>query len=209
MYTYIYIYIYKYTRHKPTNVRIVQIEHPESCMKSLRRRRPQSTRGVLHEPWLVESTYAISCNPLSSNFLWFVSPSTVLLCLNLKMVGFAFLESPPGIFTCPLMWACWCHMATCLALREGPYVGLEASGQFCLTRHFLEILGSVQAVAICARGRHAWPFPLKHMVLFQTGFKPLVTAARACVLVRRYVPSIQSCCWQIMLDARRFFEVFI
>ena len=121
------------------------------------------------------------------------------------MVGFAFLESPPGIFTCPLMWACWCHMATCLALREGPYVGLEASGQFCLTRHFLEILGSVQAVAICARGRHAWPFPLKHMVLFQTGFKPLVTAARACVLVRRYVPSIQSCCWQIMLDARRFY----
>lgn len=42
-------------------------------------------------------------------------------------------------------------------------------------------------------------FPLKHMmVLFQTGFQPLVTAARACVLVRRYVPQIQACCCQIM-----------
>ena len=78
----------------------------------------------------------------------------------------SFLELPPGIFTCPLMWACWCHMATCLAL--GGAICRSRSivldfGQFWLMHHFRNFRGRTSC-AICAWSRHAWPFALKQIV---------------------------------------------
>ncbi len=109
------------------------------------------------------------------------------------------------------MWACWCHMATCLAFWEGSYIGLAASSLISASfvwrsifMHF-RYLGAVQAVQSVHVVGMLGPFPLKCMVLFLTGFKQLVTAAKTCVLVRKYVASIRG---QTMLDARWFFVVF-